>query len=65
MRMMPDASWNGMKRKSADLRGGSSAFFNCRVAGDHLCGCTGYTGSASSENWMLNFLYAVSAKTKE
>ena len=25
MRMMPDASWNGMKRKSADLRGGSSA----------------------------------------
>lgn len=25
MRMMPDASWNGMKRKSADLRGSDAA----------------------------------------
>lgn len=25
MRMMLDVFWNGMKRKSADLRGGSSA----------------------------------------
>ena len=29
MRMMLDVFWNGMKRKSADLRGGRSALCLC------------------------------------
>lgn len=36
MRMILDVFWNGIKRKSADLRGQGSAFFNMADNSDPL-----------------------------
>lgn len=37
MRMMSDVFWNGMKRKSADLRGGRSALLlDARKQNEHI-----------------------------